>query len=95
MEKIPVTDNHIHVDPLNGEGPVLIANKFHRAGGSFMIIPNKPTWTVREDCSFKESMELVIKICGRNKQKHRGYGLCCSGCSSCRTLTQIKIRYGY
>lgn len=61
MEKVPVTDNHIHVDPLNGEGPVLIANKFHRAGGNFMIIPNKPTWTVREDCSFKEAMELVIR----------------------------------
>jgi TatD-related deoxyribonuclease len=61
MEYIPVTDNHIHVDPLNGEGPVDVANKFHRAGGSFMIIPNKPTWTVGEQCSFQEAMELVIK----------------------------------
>jgi TatD-related deoxyribonuclease len=60
MDKIPVTDNHIHVDPINGEGPIEIANKFHRAGGSFMIIPNKPTWTVSEDCSFKDAMELVI-----------------------------------
>ena len=61
MDKIPVTDNHIHVDPINGEGPVEIANIFSRAGGSVMIIPNKPTWTVGLDCSFKESMELVIK----------------------------------
>lgn len=61
MDKIPVTDNHIHVDPVNGEGPIETAKKFHRAGGSFMIIPNKPTWTVGPNCSFEESMELVIK----------------------------------
>jgi len=46
---------------LNGEGPIEVANKFHRAGGSFMIIPNKPTWTVNENCSFKDAMELVIR----------------------------------
>ncbi len=61
MDNIPVTDNHIHVDPINGEGPIEVANKFYRAGGSFMIIPNKPTWTVSEDCSFEDAMELVIK----------------------------------
>ena len=61
MDNIPVTDNHIHVDPLNGEGPIEVANKFHRAGGSCMIIPNKPTWTVNENCTFKDAMERVIK----------------------------------
>ncbi len=61
MKNIPVTDNHIHVDPLNGEGPIEVANKFYRAGGNFMIIPNKPTWTVNENCTFKDAMELVIK----------------------------------
>ncbi len=60
MDKIPVTDNHIHVDPINGEGPLETANKFSRAGGSFMIIPNKPTWTVNTT-DYKEAMELVIK----------------------------------
>lgn len=61
MDKIPVTDNHIHVDPINGEGPLETANKFSRAGGSFMIIPNKPTWTVGTKTDYKESMGLVIK----------------------------------
>ena len=61
MDGIPVTDNHIHIDPINGEGPIETANKFHRAGGSFMIIPNKPTWTVSKNCSFKDAMELIIK----------------------------------
>jgi len=61
MDKIPVTDNHIHVDPINGEGPLETANKFSRAGGSCMIIPNKPTWTVSTKTDYKESMELGIK----------------------------------
>ncbi len=61
MEEVPVTDNHIHVDPYNGEGPLVVAKKFRRAGGSIMIIPNKPTWTVGNSCDFKEAMELVLK----------------------------------
>ncbi|MCC7550505.1 MAG: TatD family hydrolase [Methanobacterium sp.] len=60
MDKIPSTDNHIHVDPINGEGPLEVALKFHRSGGTSMIIPNKPTWTVSPQCSFKEAMELVV-----------------------------------
>jgi len=61
MEDLIITDNHIHVDPLNGEGPVEVAKKFHKAGGKVMIIPNKPTWTVGRSCNFEEAMELVIK----------------------------------
>ncbi|MBI5681122.1 MAG: TatD family hydrolase [Methanobacterium sp.] len=61
MENIIITDNHIHVDPINGEGPLEVAKKFRRAGGNVMIIPNKPTWTVGKSCSFKDAMELVIK----------------------------------
>ncbi len=60
MEKIPVTDNHIHVDHINGEGPLEVAKKFQRAGGTFMIIPNKPTWTAGESSNFQEAMEQVI-----------------------------------
>lgn len=61
MEDLIITDNHIHVDPVNGEGPLEVAKKFERAGGKVMIIPNKPTWTVGKSCNFKEAMELVIK----------------------------------
>ena len=61
MENIPVTDNHIHVDPVNGEGPIEVAKKFHRAGGTVMIVPNKPTWTIGDSCSFQEAMEQVVK----------------------------------
>ncbi|MDY9922602.1 TatD family hydrolase [Methanobacterium sp.] len=60
MDNIPSTDNHIHVDPINGEGPLEVALKFHRSGGTAMIIPNKPTWTVSPQCDFMEAMELVV-----------------------------------
>ncbi|WP_455240500.1 TatD family hydrolase [Methanothermobacter tenebrarum] len=58
---IKITDNHIHVDHINGEGPVKVAEKFHRAGGKRMIIPNKPTWTIQKPSEFEEAMNLVIK----------------------------------
>ena len=61
MKNLPITDNHIHVDPINGEGPLEVAKKFQRAGGSVMIIPNKPTWTLGDSCTFTEAMETVIK----------------------------------
>jgi TatD-related deoxyribonuclease len=49
------------VDPINGEGPLEVAKKFERAGGTVMIIPNKPTWTIGDSCTFSEAMETVIK----------------------------------
>lgn len=61
MNDLPITDNHIHVDPVNGEGPLEVAKKFQKAGGTVMIIPNKPTWTQGEPCTFLEAMEQVIK----------------------------------
>ncbi len=61
MENIPITDNHIHVDPFNGEGPLKVAEKFSRSGGKRMIIPNKPSWTFGEPFNFKKAMEEVLK----------------------------------
>lgn len=61
MENIPITDNHIHVDPFNGEGPLKVAEKFSRSGGKRMIIPNKPSWTFGEPFNFQKAMEQVLK----------------------------------
>ncbi|BDZ71978.1 TatD family hydrolase [Methanobacterium petrolearium] len=69
MDNIPSTDNHIHVDPINGEGPLEVASKFHRSGGTAMIIPNKPTWTVNPECNFVEAMELVVKYADEINQE--------------------------
>lgn len=61
MEEILVTDNHIHVDPLNGEGPLKVAQKFHASGGKVMIIPNKPSWTCGEPFNYQKAMDLVLE----------------------------------
>jgi TatD-related deoxyribonuclease len=58
--EIPITDNHIHVDPFNGEGPLKIAKLFYNSGGRVMMIPNKPSWTFGKPFMFNEAMELVI-----------------------------------
>lgn len=60
MENIPITDNHIHVDPFNGEGPLKVAEKFSRSGGKRMIIPNKPSWTFGEPFNFQKAMAQVL-----------------------------------
>lgn len=57
---IPITDNHIHVDPVNGEGPVAVAEKFYRAGGRRMIIPNKPSWTINAGTDYHKTMDTVL-----------------------------------
>ncbi|MDI6701499.1 TatD family hydrolase [Methanothermobacter wolfeii] len=58
---IPITDNHIHVDAINGEGPLEVARKFQRAGGRRMIIPNKPSWTVNAGTDYRKTMDTVLK----------------------------------
>jgi TatD-related deoxyribonuclease len=69
MDKFPATDNHIHVDPINGEGPINIALKFQRSGGTAMIIPNKPTWTVGEGCTHQEAMERAVQYVDQINRK--------------------------
>lgn len=59
--EIPITDNHIHIDPINGEGPIKVAKQFYNVGGRVMIIPNKPSWTIGKPFNFKIAMDLVIK----------------------------------
>lgn len=38
---IPITDDHIHIDPVNGRG-VEAAKDFHRAGGTHIFLVSKP-----------------------------------------------------
>lgn len=58
--EIPITDNHIHVDHFNGEGPLKVAKLFYNSGGRVMMIPNKPSWTFGKPFKFNEAMDLVI-----------------------------------
>ena len=41
---IPILDNHMHIDPLNGRG-IEAAKDFLRAGGSHVCLVTKPSWS--------------------------------------------------
>ncbi|HVP25457.1 MAG TPA: TatD family hydrolase [Methanomicrobiales archaeon] len=41
---IPVTDDHIHIDPVNGRGLGAV-KEFQRAGGTHLFLVSKPSWS--------------------------------------------------
>lgn len=44
-KKFPVTDDHIHIDPVNGRG-IEAAKDFYRAGGTHLFLVSKPSWSL-------------------------------------------------
>jgi TatD-related deoxyribonuclease len=44
-QKFPITDDHIHIDPINGRG-VEAAKDFLRAGGTHFFLVSKPSWSL-------------------------------------------------
>jgi TatD-related deoxyribonuclease len=42
--RFPITDDHIHIDPLNGRGTEA-AKDFLRAGGTHLFLVSKPSWS--------------------------------------------------
>jgi TatD-related deoxyribonuclease len=41
----PITDDHIHIDPVNGRG-LEAARDFSRAGGTHLFLVTKPSWSL-------------------------------------------------
>ncbi|HUT38512.1 MAG TPA: TatD family hydrolase [Methanoregula sp.] len=41
----PVTDDHIHIDPVNGRG-IEAAKDFLRSGGTHLFLVSKPSWSL-------------------------------------------------
>jgi TatD-related deoxyribonuclease len=44
LHEFPVTDDHIHIDPINGRG-IEAAKDFFRAGGTHIFLVSKPSWS--------------------------------------------------
>jgi TatD-related deoxyribonuclease len=42
---LPITDDHIHIDPVNGRG-IEAAKDFLRAGGTHLFLVSKPSWSL-------------------------------------------------
>lgn len=43
--RFPVTDDHIHIDPINGRG-IEAAKDFLRSGGTHIFLVSKPSWSL-------------------------------------------------
>ena len=44
VPQYPITDDHIHLDPVNGIG-IEAAKEFQRAGGTHLFVVSKPSWS--------------------------------------------------
>jgi TatD-related deoxyribonuclease len=64
----PVLDDHLHLDPVNGRGAEAAAD-FAAAGGTHLLVLNKPSWDLVGDVSgeadFRETFELTCEVTER------------------------------
>jgi TatD-related deoxyribonuclease len=44
VTRIPITDDHIHIDPVNGRG-LEAAKDFQKSGGTHLMLVSKPSWS--------------------------------------------------
>lgn len=63
--RFPVTDDHIHIDPVNGRG-VEAAKDFQRAGGTHLFLVSKPSWSLGVHPSagsdYKQVFEETLRV---------------------------------
>lgn len=63
----PILDNHLHLDPVRGEGLEAV-KKFKRSGGTHLCLVNKPSWTldiqVTDGNDYREVFDITIDIAG-------------------------------
>lgn len=62
---IPVLDNHLHLDPVNGRGAEAAA-EFADAGGTHLFVLNKPSWSlgveVDDADDFRRGFDLTVEV---------------------------------
>jgi TatD-related deoxyribonuclease len=68
LPESPVTDDHIHIDPVNGRG-IEAAKDFKRAGGTHLFLVTKPSWSYGIEPSqpedFREVFDRTLDIAGQ------------------------------
>ncbi len=66
------TDNHMHIDPINGEG-IGAVKKFERAGGKFLFLVCKTTKDcgieLKNEKSFKQLFDLTVNLSEQINEK--------------------------
>jgi TatD-related deoxyribonuclease len=65
LTDLPITDDHIHIDPVNGRG-VEAAKDFKRAGGTHLFLVTKPSWsygiTPSRGGDFRDVYERTLRV---------------------------------
>ncbi len=71
QEKIPLTDDHIHIDPVNGRG-IEAAKDFMRAGGTHMFLVSKPSFSLgispKHGSDFTEVFDETLRIADKIRE---------------------------
>ena len=62
---IPITDDHIHIDPMNGRG-IEAAKDFRRSGGTHIFLVTKPSWSLGVEPSsgkdYREVFDATLRV---------------------------------
>jgi len=61
MTETPILDNHLHLDPVNGRG-VEAAEEFADAGGTHLLVLNKPSWNLVDDIGTEDAFRETFGI---------------------------------
>jgi TatD-related deoxyribonuclease len=70
----PITDDHIHIDPVNGRG-LEAAKDFQRVGGTHMFLVSKPSWSLSVHPTCGDDYAHVFDETLRVADMVRGIGL--------------------
>jgi TatD-related deoxyribonuclease len=70
----PITDDHIHIDPVNGRG-LEAAKDFQRVGGTHMFLVSKPSWSLSVHPTCGDDYASVFDETLRVAGMVRGIGL--------------------
>ncbi|MFA5221893.1 MAG: TatD family hydrolase [Methanoregula sp.] len=67
LPRVPITDDHIHFDPVNGRG-VDAAKDFLHAGGTHIFLVSKPSWSlgVNPSCGadYAKVFDETLRVAG-------------------------------
>ena len=65
LSGIPITDDHIHIDPVNGRG-IEAAKDFQRSGGTHIFLVTKPSWsygvTPTSGKDYQEVFDTTLRV---------------------------------
>jgi len=65
LPEIPITDDHIHIDPRNGRG-IEAAKDFRRSGGTHIFLVSKPSWSFGVEPSsgedYREVFDATLRV---------------------------------